>query len=34
MSVLIVTSIFAAQLSFHNTINRYTLSPEQGRYLP
>ncbi|MDQ4504383.1 APC family permease [Sinomonas sp. ASV322] len=26
MSVLIVTSIFAAQLSFHNTINRYTLS--------
>ncbi|MFJ3957397.1 APC family permease [Arthrobacter sp. NPDC090010] len=26
MSVLIVTSIFASQLAFHNTINRYTLS--------
>ncbi|WP_367646033.1 APC family permease [Paenarthrobacter ureafaciens] len=26
MSVLIVTSVFASQLSFHNTINRYTLS--------
>ncbi|GAA3701212.1 APC family permease [Arthrobacter ginkgonis] len=26
MSILIVTSIFASQLAFHNTINRYTLS--------
>ncbi|HKU28882.1 MAG TPA: APC family permease [Arthrobacter sp.] len=34
MSVLIVTSIFAAQLSFHNTINRYTLSLSREGIFP
>ena len=34
MSVLIVTSIFASQLSFHNTINRYTLSLSREGIFP
>jgi amino acid transporter len=34
MSVLIVTSIFAAQLAFHNTINRYTLSLSREGIFP
>ncbi len=34
MSVLIVTSIFAAQLAFHNTINRYTLSLSRESIFP
>lgn len=34
MSVLIVTSIFASQLAFHNTINRYTLSLGREGILP
>lgn len=34
MSVLIVTSVFAAQLSFHNAINRYTLSLSRERIFP
>ncbi|NKX55736.1 APC family permease [Arthrobacter mobilis] len=34
MSVLIVTSIFASQLAFHNTINRYTLSLSREGIFP
>jgi amino acid transporter len=34
MSILIVTSIFAAQLAFHNTINRYTLSLSREGVFP
>lgn len=34
MSVLIVTSVFASQLSFHNTINRYTLSLSREGIFP
>ena len=34
MSVLIVTSIFASQLSFHNTINRYSLSLSREGIFP
>ena len=34
MSLLIVTSIFASQLSFHNTINRYTLSLSREGIFP
>ena len=34
MYVLIVTSVFASQLAFHNAINRYTLSLSRDGVLP
>ncbi|MFI6540377.1 APC family permease [Nonomuraea sp. NPDC050547] len=34
MHILIVTSIFASLLAFHNAINRYTLSLAEERVLP